>query len=124
MVFLDIWTSFKIIGNLPTCAIPPVLVSDCYEVRTLPAVPTENIPKTNVEIRINPNQTVGLILIEGMVANSVIYITVMNGKRVKTMTCDEATVQVDMSHLSSGMYVVSVVNRATNAMYAQKILKE
>lgn len=102
-----------------TYARPPVIV--VYN--TNGEVLTENQPINQVEIIMYPNPTSGILYIEGLVSKSIVQVNDMSGKRVKTITTDEATLEVEMGDLSSGVYVVSVSNMATNQVYAQQIIK-
>ncbi|MBD0776393.1 T9SS type A sorting domain-containing protein [Maribacter sp. ANRC-HE7] len=102
-----------------TYARPPVIV--VYN--TNGEILTENEPINQVEIIMYPNPTSGILYIEGLVSNSIVQINEMSGKRVKSITTDEASLEVEMGDLSSGVYVVSVSNMATNQVYAQQIIK-
>ncbi|MBD1262806.1 T9SS type A sorting domain-containing protein [Maribacter polysiphoniae] len=102
-----------------TYARPPVIV--VYN--TNGEVLIENQPINQVEIIMYPNPTSGILYIEGLVSKSIVQVNDMSGKRVKTITTDEATLEVEMGDLSSGVYVVSVSNMATNQVYAQQIIK-
>ncbi len=102
-----------------TYARPPVIV--VYN--TNGEVLTENLPIAEVKIVMYPNPTSGILYIEGLVSKSMVQVNDLSGKHVKTITTEEATLEIDLSAISSGVYMVSVSNMATNQVYAQQIIK-
>ncbi|MGC1516226.1 MAG: T9SS type A sorting domain-containing protein [Maribacter sp.] len=104
-----------------TYARPPVIT--VYNVNG--AVLTENEPVdvATVHITVYPNPTSASIFIEGLTATSIIELTDVNGKRVKTLKTEASALEVDLSMLSSGMYVVTVRSLSTEALFAEKIIK-
>lgn len=98
---------------------PPVIVVHNVNGDVL----VENKPVDVVTITIYPNPTSGTVFIEGLVSKSVIRVNDMNGKRIKTVATDEPRFEMDISHFSSGMYIISVQSLATDAVYAEKIFK-
>ncbi|MBU2946536.1 T9SS type A sorting domain-containing protein [Zobellia uliginosa] len=84
---------------------------------------SENEILEHVEVTMYPNPTSDILNIEGMVSESVIQITDMNGKQVKSITTSKSSYPFDMSSLSEGMYVVSVRNVAKFTVHTEKVLK-
>tara|TARA_R110001583_G_scaffold14664_7_gene61126 strand:- start:37289 stop:38824 length:1536 start_codon:yes stop_codon:yes gene_type:complete len=102
-----------------TYARPPVIV--IYNING--DVLTENEPIAGINIIIYPNPTSDKLYIEGIVSNSIVQITDMSGKSIKMVETDEATLELDMSNLSTGMYVISVQIMGSDAVYMEKIVK-
>ena len=82
--------------------------------------PTEDGPR----ISLYPNPTSAFLSISGLNFSSQIRITDVSGKTVAIINSEKATEEVDLSGFSAGMYAISILNKATNKMIVEKVIKQ
>lgn len=98
---------------------PPVIVM--YNING--DVLTDNQVTERPSIRMYPNPTADRLFISGLVFESEVQLTDVSGKTVRSLNTTTETVAIDMTGFSTGMYTVSVRNKATNVLHVEKILK-
>lgn len=108
-----------------TYARPPVIV--VYNVNG-PVVPNPNIVDTTtganpIGIQVYPNPTSNQITIEGLGAETSIFITDVRHRIIMTINTSQQEIEVDMTGFSAGLYFASIIDKATNVRYMEKIIK-
>ena len=102
-----------------TYARPPVIVM--YNVNG--AVLTDNQSIDRPQVRMYPNPTSNNLFISGLVFEAQVQVTDVAGKIIMIDDTTTETISLDMTNLATGMYTVSVRNKATNSLHVEKIVK-
>jgi len=103
-----------------TYARPPVIV--VYEVNS--GVLASNDPTDVQDIEIYPNPATDRLRIKGLTFEANIRINDLSGRLVVNVNTIEESTEINMSNLAEGLYAVSITNKATNAVYVRKIVKQ
>ncbi|GAB5557315.1 MAG: hypothetical protein SchgKO_15280 [Schleiferiaceae bacterium] len=93
---------------------------DSYVVGTCKTI---NIEEFNLNtIKVYPNPVSDLLHLEFPDKNAIVNVYSLNGKLIDHFTCDDLSMEYDVSSLKSGIYIFKVLLQ--NEFYAIKVIKE
>lgn len=82
--------------------------------------PTANSPR----VTMYPNPTSAFLSITGLNFSSQIRITDISGKNVAKIDSKRTREEIDLSGYAAGMYAVSILNKETNEVIVEKVIKQ
>ena len=99
-----------------------VLSDTSYVINLVPKIPESVMELANQEIRIFPNPTNKLLLIEVSTSNRYsMEITSLNGQLILNRELKESTHQLDLSSFQKGVYFITI--RSKDFITTRKIIK-